>query len=107
MSPTLFVRLQLSYCKNKIKINTQIVKALTDSKTSELFTRKWSSKGLNIFSRTEIKIWRTATGRLTTISKTKNSIFSLSELNASKSITQSIHVVAIGTSRYDMTIGQD
>ena len=81
-------------------------KALVESGASESIIAKAKADKLPVKKTKQERQWSTATGVLTTNTKTATS-FSLPELHANKLINQSPHVVDLNIDLYDMIIGRD
>ena len=107
LSPILFVKIQHSTGKKNRQSKNKLVKALVDTGASESIISLKAAKGLPLSNRTETKNWSTAAGLLKTSSKTKRLEFSLTELQASRKIEKSFHVVDIDLKNYEMIIGRD
>ena len=107
LSPILFVKIQHSTGKKNRQSKNKLVKALVDTGASESIISLKAAKGLPLSSKTETKKWSTAAGLLNTSVKTKRLEFSLTELQSSRKIEKSFHVVDIDLKNYEMIIGRD
>jgi hypothetical protein len=101
LSPILFVKIEHTTGKKNRKTKTKIVKALVDTGASASIVTFKSAKGLPPNKKTETKKWSTAAGVLNTSAKTKRLQFSLPELQSSRKIEKSFHVLELKKLRYD------
>ena len=85
---------------------TRLVKAKVYSEFSEYILAKSKADKLPVKNTKQERQWSTATGVLTTNTKTATS-FSLLELHANKLINQPLYVVNLNIARYDTIIGRD
>jgi predicted aspartyl protease len=107
LSPILFVKIIRPTGKKDRQLKTKLFKALVDTGASESIISKKAAKGLPLSDKTETKQWSTAAGTLTTSARTKRLEFNLPELQASRMIDKSFHVVELNIKNYDMIIGRD
>ena len=77
-----------------------------DSEDSESIPTKAKADKLPVIKTKQERQWSTASGALTTNTKTATS-FSFPELHAHKIINQKLHVVNLNIDPYDTIIGRD
>ncbi len=110
ISPILFVSFPIQRNKSNKKNRKQkhrILKALVDSGASSSLIVKKHTNGMPVKAEKEANQWNTAAGVLKSSAKTKSLEFSLPELQSTRKIRKSFHVVDMEVNHYDMIIGRD